>query len=232
MPARIYALAKELNLDSKDLVDIVKKVGITGKGSALASLTDDEAVKVREHLSSASADASPAAPKAKATTKPAEPSAPVAAVRESVTPPSKKPKAIRVGRPAKKKAEPEDVVEAEAPTPAEPAPPVKAKTSPPVKVKKGTAPESPQMDAPVADAPPAEDSAAVASVESDATPEPEPADDRVAATAVASGDAGKSEPAENRSCRCDQERWIGQSNCQSHGRPQPDLKRFRCGGAW
>ncbi len=43
MAARIYALAKELNIDSKDLVDLVKKVGITGKGSALASLTDDEA---------------------------------------------------------------------------------------------------------------------------------------------------------------------------------------------
>ena len=42
VPARIYALAKELNIDSKDLVDLVKKVGITGKGSALASLTDEE----------------------------------------------------------------------------------------------------------------------------------------------------------------------------------------------
>ena len=48
--ARIYALAKELNLDSKDLVDIVKKVGITGKGSALASLSDDEVQRVRDHL--------------------------------------------------------------------------------------------------------------------------------------------------------------------------------------
>ena len=55
MPARIYALAKELNIDSKDLVDLVKKVGITGKGSALASLTDEEAQKVRDHLSSAEA---------------------------------------------------------------------------------------------------------------------------------------------------------------------------------
>ena len=53
MPARIYALAKELNVDSKDLVDLVKKVGITGKGSALASLTDEEAQKVRDHLASA-----------------------------------------------------------------------------------------------------------------------------------------------------------------------------------
>ena len=60
MPARIYALAKELNIDSKDLVDLVKKVGITGKGSALASLTDEEAQKVRDHLSSAEKPAQPA----------------------------------------------------------------------------------------------------------------------------------------------------------------------------
>ncbi len=55
MPARIYALAKELNLDSKDLVDLVKKAGITGKGSALASLTDDETQRVRDYLGGSSA---------------------------------------------------------------------------------------------------------------------------------------------------------------------------------
>ena len=43
---RIYALAKELDIDSKDLVEVCRKAGITGKGSALASLTDDEVVKV------------------------------------------------------------------------------------------------------------------------------------------------------------------------------------------
>ena len=42
MPIRIYALAKQLKLDSKELVDICTKAGITGKGSALASLTDEE----------------------------------------------------------------------------------------------------------------------------------------------------------------------------------------------
>lgn len=60
MPARIYALAKELNLDSKDLVDLVKKVGITGKGSALASLTDDETQRVRDYLGGAAKPAEPA----------------------------------------------------------------------------------------------------------------------------------------------------------------------------
>ncbi|MFV2066282.1 MAG: translation initiation factor IF-2 [Pirellulales bacterium] len=51
MPVRIYALAKELKLDSKKLVDICAKAGVSGKGSALASLTDDEAVKVKAFLS-------------------------------------------------------------------------------------------------------------------------------------------------------------------------------------
>lgn len=113
MPARIYALAKELNLDSKDLVDIVKKVGITGKGSALASLTDDEAVKVRQHIADASSGgaAAPAAPK-KGPSK--EPSGPVGAVRQSVTPPSRKPKAIQIGRASKRK-DAEDPAEVEAP---------------------------------------------------------------------------------------------------------------------
>ena len=51
MPIRIYALAKELKIDSKDLVDICTKAGITGKGSALASLDDVEIEKVKAFLS-------------------------------------------------------------------------------------------------------------------------------------------------------------------------------------
>lgn len=58
---RIYALAKEFNLDSKDLVDLVKKVGITGKGSALASLTDDEEQRVRDYIGGESKPAEPVA---------------------------------------------------------------------------------------------------------------------------------------------------------------------------
>ncbi|MDX1964580.1 MAG: translation initiation factor IF-2 N-terminal domain-containing protein, partial [Pirellulales bacterium] len=48
MAVRIYSLAKELKLDSKDLVDMLPKAGISGKGSALASLTDEEEVKFRD----------------------------------------------------------------------------------------------------------------------------------------------------------------------------------------
>ena len=51
MPIRIYALAKKLNLDSKILVDICTRAGITGKGSALASLSDEELAKVTAFMS-------------------------------------------------------------------------------------------------------------------------------------------------------------------------------------
>ena len=50
MPIRIYALAKDLKIDSKELVEVCTKAGITGKGSALASLTDDEVEKVKSYL--------------------------------------------------------------------------------------------------------------------------------------------------------------------------------------
>ncbi len=50
MPARIYSLAKELKLDSKVLVDICTSAGVTGKGSALASLTDEEVDRVKAFI--------------------------------------------------------------------------------------------------------------------------------------------------------------------------------------
>ncbi len=63
VPVRIYALAKELKLDSKDLVDLCTRIGIPNKGSALASLEDDEVARIRKYLSgSGTAEASPAAP--------------------------------------------------------------------------------------------------------------------------------------------------------------------------
>ncbi len=50
MPIRIYALAKDMQLDSKELVELCTKAGIPGKGSALASLEDDEIVKLKAYL--------------------------------------------------------------------------------------------------------------------------------------------------------------------------------------
>jgi translation initiation factor IF-2 len=74
LAVRIYALAKELKLDSKELVDICTKAGFPGKGSALASLTDDEAEKVKQFMKGGSpkgktSGAAPAMPQ-----RPAEPS--------------------------------------------------------------------------------------------------------------------------------------------------------------
>lgn len=55
MPIRIYAFAKQLKIDSKVLVSICEKVGISGKGSALASLSDDEVAKIKGHMDAATA---------------------------------------------------------------------------------------------------------------------------------------------------------------------------------
>jgi translation initiation factor IF-2 len=60
---RIYTLAKELKLDSKELVEICTRAGIQDKGSALASLTDDEVAKLREFMAGRSKPAAgPAKP--------------------------------------------------------------------------------------------------------------------------------------------------------------------------
>ena len=64
MPIRIYALAKQLKLDSKSLVEICKEAGVEGKGSALASLTDDEVDRVNAHLASRSRPSKSAPPAA------------------------------------------------------------------------------------------------------------------------------------------------------------------------
>jgi len=58
---RIYTLAKELKLDSKELVDLCTRAGIHDKGSALASLTDDEVVKLKEFMAARSRPADRAA---------------------------------------------------------------------------------------------------------------------------------------------------------------------------
>jgi translation initiation factor IF-2 len=60
LAVRIYSLAKELKLDSKVLVDICTDAGVTGKGSALASLTDEEVDRVRAFISGSGAKAAPA----------------------------------------------------------------------------------------------------------------------------------------------------------------------------
>ena len=57
MPSvRIYAFAKELGLDNKQLLDICESCGIKGKGSALASLDEDEIAKIKSHMSKGPAE--------------------------------------------------------------------------------------------------------------------------------------------------------------------------------
>ncbi len=67
MAIRIYSLAKDLGLDSKELVDLCARIGIQGKGSALASLEEDEIARIKKHLEE---KAAPAAAPAKEAPKP------------------------------------------------------------------------------------------------------------------------------------------------------------------
>ena len=53
MAIRIYTFAKDLGLDNKAMLDICEKLGIHGKGSALASLSDEEIAKIKKHLDGA-----------------------------------------------------------------------------------------------------------------------------------------------------------------------------------
>ena len=90
MAVRIYALAKELKLDSKELVDICTKAGIQGKGSALASLTEEEAEKLMQFLKGSgpkSRTAAKAAPERKIMTGPPYPGV-IAGADVQLCPPS------------------------------------------------------------------------------------------------------------------------------------------------
>ena len=42
MSIRIYALSKYLNVDANEILNAIKQLGIEGKGSSLAALTDEE----------------------------------------------------------------------------------------------------------------------------------------------------------------------------------------------
>ena len=67
MPVRIYALAKDLGIDNKELLDICDKLGIKGKGSALASLDEEEVNKIQEHIKGGAEKPAPAAVGSQAT---------------------------------------------------------------------------------------------------------------------------------------------------------------------
>ncbi|MFM9010308.1 MAG: translation initiation factor IF-2 [Planctomycetota bacterium] len=79
MAVRIYTLAKELKLDSKKLVELCNRAGIQDKGSALASMTDEEVAKLKEFIAAKSRPAERPAAAA-----PVRPSAPAAAAKPAV----------------------------------------------------------------------------------------------------------------------------------------------------
>lgn len=174
MPVRIYALAKELNLDSKELVDLCTRIGIPNKGSALASLEDDEAARIRKYLSSGNAsEASAATPGAAVRSTAA--TAIGAPIREPLTatpmspPPhlGSKPQVVKeapAAATAAPAAPPAPAVRPPAAPAAEEAPPAPAPAAKPAAVTRpapqpeppATAAPTPPPAAPVRPAPPAE----------------------------------------------------------------------------
>ena len=99
MPVRIYTLAKELKLDSGELSEICTKAGITGKGSALANLTDEEVVKIKEYVAGGGRTAArpAAAATSGSTSRQIEAQAGTALRREDYVPPTGAPERPRGG---------------------------------------------------------------------------------------------------------------------------------------
>ena len=79
MAVRIYTLAKDLKIDSKELVELCTRAGIQDKGSALASMTDEEVAKLKEFIAAKSRPAerpAPPPPRPAAPPAPGKPAAP------------------------------------------------------------------------------------------------------------------------------------------------------------
>jgi translation initiation factor IF-2 len=74
---RIYSLAKDLGFDSKELVDLCARIGIQGKGSALASLEDDEIARIKNHLAEKAAPVATAVKEAPKSTRDPSRDAPI-----------------------------------------------------------------------------------------------------------------------------------------------------------
>lgn len=88
MAIRIYTFAKELGMDNKALLDICEKLGVQGKGSALASLSDEEIAKIKKHLAGGGDKPKPAAPAASTTSveAPTRPMSPLDRMRSNDRP--------------------------------------------------------------------------------------------------------------------------------------------------
>jgi len=106
---RIYTLAKELKIDSKELVDLCTRAGIQDKGSALASMTDEEVAKLKEFIAGRSKPPEKA-PVARPAVGPAKPTTGVPLKREDYIAPAGvakgKPPEIAAPKPAEPKPRP------------------------------------------------------------------------------------------------------------------------------
>jgi translation initiation factor IF-2 len=92
---RIYSLAKDLGLDSKELVDLCARIGIQGKGSALASLEEDEIARIKKHLEEKAAPAAAPAKEAPKPTRDVTKDAPIRDLGAKVAAPKRDISAIR-----------------------------------------------------------------------------------------------------------------------------------------
>jgi translation initiation factor IF-2 len=148
LPARIFTLAKELKIDSKELVELCAKAGIPGKGSALASLTDDEVVRLKEFVNGRGArPAGARGPSAGAGT--ATPAAPEKLSRDNYIPPAGVAGKPPVIEPPKKEKPPEAPKKAPEPRPTpKPTPTVRLAQLPPSSTKGPAKPLKPAEPAP------------------------------------------------------------------------------------
>ena len=120
MPVRIYAFAKELGLDNKQLLEICEKANIKGKGSALASLEDDEIAIVKGFMSGGEVEKTEPKPDVAAPMRPVRPVASKKKIGEIVSPVSVAPPAVEEEVEVEAQEVVEEVVETpETPEPAE-----------------------------------------------------------------------------------------------------------------
>ncbi len=166
MAVRIYALAKELKVDSIELVDVCAKVGIKGKGSALASLSEDDIAKLRDHF------ANPAAPSGGAKAKGS--AAPVAPKRPTKPAATGKMQVISTSRPQSPLAGMAKARKGGEETPVEEAPveEIAAEEVQPTEPLAAEAPEAPSAKTPKAPKSPAAKPAASAGDEGPRSPGP------------------------------------------------------------
>ncbi|MCP4477330.1 MAG: translation initiation factor IF-2 [Planctomycetaceae bacterium] len=122
MPVRIYAFAKELGLDNKQLLEICEKANIKGKGSALASLEDDEIAIVKGFMSGGEVEKTEPKPDVAAPMRPVRPVASKKKIGEIVSPVSVAPPAVEEAVEEEVEVEAQEVVEEVVETPETPEP--------------------------------------------------------------------------------------------------------------